>query len=322
VEGLDKVDSWLLENADRLDLQVRNFDNKILLEVGIHDLEASILVKGVRYYGRGTGVTEGLALKKACAEAIERFFLNHFKFVNSNGIAIHESFERAALAATNELVERDLFLCHFLTSTPFFPSSIESIFLDKIIRKLNVINVSVQFYFMGDFENGHASLCVIGGLKASVPFGYILGTAAGRGEAADLLAFLEAFRNYAHLRPEQAISIDDFLAKNLDSTVSFKDHGNLALNTDYAEMLKSIYFSGPTIRPDSTTLLKDLRSHKLDMRDTPFEKSPLVVVRSSSVTLQSLFVGLPSSENLNLSRLKEFKKGRSFKLTTLPHPFN
>lgn len=86
---MGSLDKWLLANAAKINLQIRIFDNHILDLLGIFDVEAEIQVFGKKFWGRGTSFNKDLSLKKACSEAIERFFLHKYKFGNSNGMATH-----------------------------------------------------------------------------------------------------------------------------------------------------------------------------------------------------------------------------------------
>jgi len=113
------LEKWLLANVDKLNLQVRFFDNHSLAALGIIDIEVELLIANEKYWGRGTSFDKNMALIKACSEAIERFFLHKNKFATSNGMATHINENLAREAATLELIERDLFLCRYLTQTPF-----------------------------------------------------------------------------------------------------------------------------------------------------------------------------------------------------------
>jgi hypothetical protein len=326
VENLEKIDQWILENSETLDLNVKLFENTTLESFGIFDLETSIRIGERTYFGRGTAFERELALKKACSEAIERFFLSKNRYTTSNGIAVHQSYELAAKAAQSELIERDLFMCHFLTSTPFSPVEIQNDFLLRVKRSLSLHGAHITFYSMGSLNGIEGILCAIDGLSASEPFGYILGSSAGNSTNLWQSAFLEAFRNFAHLDKNRSLSLESFLEKEKGEGVGFIDHGLLALDIGYASKLKEIYFNESFVaqRSEKSEQKVFIRLEEIEKKETIFEGSPLIVTRATSSELQNLFVGTTDISNVNRSRLEKFSELRNKKLSLsmLPHPFN
>jgi hypothetical protein len=318
------LDHWLLANADKLDLQIRFFDNHILESLGIFDIEARIHVGEKNYWGRGTSFDKEIALKKACSEAIERFFLHKNKFLNSNGIAVHTSETLAIEAAKFELIERDLFLCRFLTKTPFFKIQLSSNSHKNWSRSLAGQSIGLNFYSMGLINSIRGVLCVIDGLEYPEPFGYILGTAAGNLNTAIESSFIEAFRNFAHYKKSQSMTLTEFTEKMSKREIDFKEHGNLALDPQYAQTLKNDLFTCADPLEVNESINLGLNFDKLSAEETPFQDAPMAVVRATSTKLQNLFVGNVTEANLNLNRLKSFciSYNRPYQLYNLPHPFN
>lgn len=322
---MDTLDLWLSENASRIDLQVQVFQNVLLEKFNISDIESSIQIDGKKYWGRGTTTDVNLSLRKSCCEAIERFFLHREKIATSNGMAVHLSPSHAINSATNELIERDLFLCHFLTQTPFKKIKSDVLWINNILDQLRETNIEISFYSMGSINSVEAILCTISGIKAKDSFGYIMGTAAGdKRDSSIESAFLEAFRNYAHLKRENSISLDTFMEKASQKNINFIDHGNLALNIEYANKALTDILTNDlaiVINEDFDLKMKDCF---FDKKDTAFFNTPLYISRITSKSLQNLFVGISNEEKLNKERLLNFCKSYQapYKIVGFPHPFN
>ena len=105
---------------DLLNLQVSQLAWPNLLGFEVFDYEVSIVIDGKLSTGRGVDEIESLALDKAIGEAFERSLAERLPVERrGGGFAVHPERELAIKAARLELIERDSFYCHFLTSTPF-----------------------------------------------------------------------------------------------------------------------------------------------------------------------------------------------------------
>lgn len=105
---------------DQLNLQVSQHVWPHILGFDVFDYEVSIEIDGIRFTGRGVAENESLALDKAIGEAFERSLAERMpQDRRGGGFAVHQERERAVRAAKLELIERDAFFCHYLTSTPF-----------------------------------------------------------------------------------------------------------------------------------------------------------------------------------------------------------
>lgn len=177
---------------------------------------------------------------------------------------------------------------------------------------------------MGILNSAQTVLCAIEGLRSHEPFGYIFGTSSGDLNLAIKSSFLEAYRNFAHHKNDQSISLAEFFEKSETTKIDFTDHGNLALDPQYAEALKNDFFSSTESQEINEQIDLNLSCEILNRADTPFEDAPLSVVRVSSPNLQNLFVGNTTEKKLNVHRLKNFCKtyNRPYQVYKLPHPFN
>jgi ribosomal protein S12 methylthiotransferase accessory factor YcaO len=116
---------WLRDEGRRF--RARIYDLGVIDDAlpGYHDYAVNLTVGRVRYDGRGQARTAALALSKATGEAVERWLVDRCRrrgeLETSSGLAVHTTARRARDNARRELIERDLFLCHLLTGTPFNP---------------------------------------------------------------------------------------------------------------------------------------------------------------------------------------------------------
>ena len=115
----EKLADWLFKNREPLNLTV--FKAQWVKEwlPQFHDLRVQIDLDGRMYEGRGMDMDTDLAFTKAGAEAMERAIVHKSQERNTSGIALHTDELKAKKNAFYELLERDQFLCHFLTKTPF-----------------------------------------------------------------------------------------------------------------------------------------------------------------------------------------------------------
>lgn len=327
MESLGKIDGWILNNSNLLNLQVRIFENDLLAHFGINDIDVTVTINGKTIAGRGTDFDQNIALKKALSEAIERYFLSTNRFPTSNGMAAHTSIPLATNSAKSELIERDLFFCHFLTGTPFFEIFPSDKYLIPVKEHLNKSNVSIQFYSLGNIGHTECILCSISGLMCNNPFGYIFGTAAGAFNDSVRSSFLEAIRNFANLKIENSISLKDFDLIAKSRHIQFEEHGNLALDVEYAQIFQEIFFpQNVSQKPaQNASVLDNIIVDNIDTKGSLFEDSPFVVVRAHSDLLQDLFLGCTTTSVLNIPRLSQFCEARGIEFSIfdrIPHPFN
>ena len=127
---------------------------------------------------------------------------------------------------------------------------------------------------------------------------------------------MEAYRNYAHHRKDQSISLAEFNNKSRTAKIDFTDHGNLALDIQYALQLKYDFFGEVNFVERNESFEPEFNCEILNLSNTPFESAPISVVRASSEKLQNLFVGHATEQKLNRLRLERFCKAHnsSFKI--------
>jgi hypothetical protein len=115
----------------------------------LHTIHFSFPNKGLDYYGLGSDTNEKLAYVKAVVEFYERksFYDEGIKcgFTSTNGIAGHRFYNLAQKAAIAELYERDAFLCHWYSQTPFFKVENTNTDVQNVITELSGLKIKTLF---------------------------------------------------------------------------------------------------------------------------------------------------------------------------------
>lgn len=284
------------------------------------DISVSTHINGKEVFGSAYGETEDLALTKAVAELLERAVVVEQNLATSSGLAAHTTAEAAAVNAAQELQERDLFLCHFLTRTPFTPTFQYPAAIEPFSKWLQHQKAEICFFELG--KTG--SVCLIDGRKCTTPFGFILSAAQKESPLQATLSTAISAGRRAHRiltsnRATPSLSLSEFLEIERPS---FQHHGQLALNIDYANSIAELFTGAPSHRPELPHATFEVTS--LKPQEPRLAECPLTVVCATSPDLQLLFTGALTSTKVNLARLSAFA-GRALNfehLNPLPHPFD
>lgn len=319
------LSDWILANAENLSLQVEDLQWVQKPFTGLHDIHASILIGNKRYEGRGSADSKDLAIIKAVAEAIERAVCLQ-SLPTTNGVAAHIDLEQAKKNAQNELLERDLFLSHFLTQTAFDVSTEWTAQLSLDLREdIGRAGDSIQIFRMRRNSHGQGFVCLIrGGMR----WGGIMGLSFGQGDEHSLVmkAALEACRYYWHRRSHRMLtenhSLESFLSL---SDWKYADNGRLGLNVDYFSKISHLF-------PESTECesgrdFVDYRSADFSFRELPVDLpelrgGPMKIVHCSADHIQPLLPGPFGQNEISQPGLLRFTNGREFVLENLPHPID
>lgn len=325
------IADWLINNIDKYDITFTELGWPRKYGLPFFDFACDLKINNVEFVGRGSSINRDEAIIKSFAEATERMNLKNSTITtSSNGIASHSDLSRARENAMTELIERDSFLCHFLTTTAFatysdkeIPENIKSwIFIFK------KFGVELFIRKMSSPDNLHCVFIGAFGENADKPFGLVIATACDSiSHRAMSKAFMEVSRAVAD-------KIENDLPKSInlrtwDAIESHQvwDHYRIALDSEYANWFRKNYL---TASP-----LKHLLTHqnKIDVSKIKFKiitknqdilkGLPIVTVRAWSPLAQEMYWGPVKPELLNLQRISQFK-GMSISMemvTNVPHPF-
>lgn len=310
-----KLATWLVDNAEALNLQVKRLhwvrDWKLSQW---SDVQVSIDIEGRTFIGRGTARGEELAFVKAGAEAIERAYCSGHQ-IHTMGVAAHTSIASAQENVLNELNERDAFFCHFYTKTPFLPLP-ESYLSDQTrsfmgaFDEIRSLGIGLRLFRALSYGNP-VFVCIAEGQRASPAWGGIIGLGSNAHEPRAIeSAFFECLRNVAAVAvngPPETLTKEDFA--QIQSPTS-QDRQCLAMNVDYWKEIAFLFPDrlGKNLPlPPKATVSVSWIVEKLDCPFPILRVAPVVVYRArlDESNGDTLFRGKDRSPT-TLARLSEF----------------
>lgn len=315
------IEEWLETNVSKLEISTNQLTKIQEFFPDLHDFETTITENGRKFYGRGTKPDEDLAVTVSLIESLERIVVRHSKISTTNGVAAHLTKRQAEKKAQFELIERDLFLSHFLTKTPFTPLLSSNGIPSKAKDYISENSDRLLFYKMRQTNLGTGYVCLISGGSR---WGGIFGLSFGNENPDELVqsAFLEAFRQYSYLRSsnqlEQSLSLVDF--NNL-KTWNFKSHALLSRNLDYFKSISDLFGENESnhviVYDDNEFKFKELKSNIV-----PFNSLPIYVIQCSNTNCQNLYVGLATKESISTVGINRFLGFEPMELNLSPHPLS
>lgn len=326
--------AWILNNPQlKLKSHHRMAISKWL--PGIHDTVTQIKNKKIQdWYGQGWGRSKYESIIKAVAEIFERELMvrNHIQI--SNGCAVHSTIEKAKENAIYELIERDAFLCHFLTETPFEPFrqsvTVFNVPLSRLIKNLKKKHIDIKVYKMRPAVSCAAIFIFVQCRKGPQKSGFQFGTACSSSyELAIEHALVEALRSVAHYNSQiknEQVNVANFESKKLKAIPEIKKHALIRLDQEYTNYFKKVFLKKPNLKEKvGAPILKfdQIKVKKLENKFSDLKDFPLVFVHAKSSRLQPLYFGGGNPEKINLKRLKIFSSNSDFQFpNSKPHPFS
>ena len=324
----ERLAQWLFENRKPLDLTVLKGQWVKEWLPKFHDVRVEIKLDGCVYRGRGMDKDADLAFTKAGAEAIERAVFSksqpEIKESGQGGVALHIEESQAKRNALYELLERDQFLCHFFTQTPFIelnPSDWGKIDFECIKSKLarEGIEIILKRTF---FLKPKTVICFARRLSpTSSGFKGIIGLGASDtlSESA-LKAVIECLTNVVW-RMENPFYSEDFQSFHSKKFYGPKEHSQLYLGNSPECDLDWI-FCQPTDDTKSLEWEDKVTFEKINVHLELLKTAPIHIFKASSKDVQNLFYGPTKREDLNWIRLEKFKGKNLSKedINWAPHP--
>ncbi len=316
----------LYEVLKNKDIKIKHFDWPKKIGSKYFDIEVSFKREGLNFVGRSLSLDADHALKVAAVEALERGVVYFGNFKTSNGIAGHTNPLAAQEFAINELLERDIVLCHYYGKVGF--QKIDSIYLSELFSKFQSVmaqvdeyNVKLDFYYRKTQDAKHTVILVTTGLEAKVPFGMNLTAKCSNSISYSLEgAFKEAIPNIIHYQIanfSEALTIDQF---NGLSFTSVQDQQSLARNIDFAKKASKHFYYSDKVRAvrDISISVEELNWKEHEQLSL-FHGLPLYYYRALSKSTQKLFFGQVQKDSLNQNRLIDYA-GEEKMWSKLPHP--
>lgn len=316
------IEEWLATNVSNLEIATNQLTKIQELIPDLYDFETTITVNGRKFHGRGTKSDEDLAVTVSLVESLERVIVRHSNISTTNGVAAHNIKWQAEEKSLFELIERDLFLSHFLTKTPFTPLQQSKVISQKAKNYISDNSDKLSFYKMRQTNFGTGYICLISGESR---WGGIFGLSFGNENQSDLIqsAFLEAFRQYSYLRSsnllDHSLSLEDFY--NL-KTWSFKSHALLSRNLDYFKSISDLFAEKNESNHIVAYDKSEFKFKELKSGIAPFSSLPIYVIQCTSLNCQNLYTGLATKESISKAGLKRFLGFEPLELNLLPHPLS
>lgn len=277
-----------------------------------HDYQVNISLEGKSYQGHGIDQDEELAMIKALSEAIERAICTKYN-INSTGVAVHSNIDEAISTAKRELIERDIFLCHFLTNKPFknsYSSRIDTINMDLIKSKLESYGVFIHLFEMTPTKELFNAVCISTCPKGKIPYSSIIGLGCEYSlMEAQKKALLECLRNTVWFIKEGHkenidINCNTFQSKSIHNS---EDHHNLYLNKECYPFIEDLINSNAKSLEQNDIFLNQILCKSLEPVFSVIADAPIYISQASSDKLQNIFYGPTTEEKINFERLSQFK---------------
>ena len=331
-----KLISWLYVNRQRLNVAVYTGRWVVKWLPKFHDLSVEIKLDGETYIGRGMDKDEDLAIVKGGVEAIERaVVLSHTKNTGAakhiGGFALHSEEAIAKQNALYKLMERDQFLCHFLTKTPLIDLKLSDLNLSEwkkvhfeyIQKKLAKKGVEIILK-RTLFSRPKTVICLARSVFPT-PSGFrgIIGLGASDSLAESTSkAIIECLTNVVY-RMEYS-HWEDFNTFKTKPSYEPEDHSLLYFGNSPECELDWIFCKSAK-EPKSIEEENWEDKVTFEKLDIPFDilrDAPIHIFKASSQETQNMFYGPTKKEHLTWNRLEKFKgKKLSEKdINWAPHP--
>ncbi len=324
---------WINKNSTSLGLVFTKFSWTEELSTELYDIECNLKIDGREIISRGTDSDFTTATMKATAEALERAFLQQIdEAETSNGIAVHYNREQAELSAICELLERDSFFCHFLSSTPFIEiphHELPNCKVSKsIIDFLHSKGAEIRFGYLSTDSRLSGVVCAIFGLDLPNPFGMTLGTSVKKSfDDAVRSALIESSRSAASYFTQlgQPLTLNEFYKRQ--RPFGPFDHALLGTITDYARDFRKRFFecrnNTPKYIPTDLQEIQITTFEPVFFGSTQIENPPIFMARASSTALLNLYFDEFKCTQNELKRISVFigEKFDMNKVNYSLHPF-
>lgn len=306
-----KIIDWIIANKNQFKLNVINVSGLSKVLEGYHDFVVEISIKSKRYCGRGTDANEEVAFLKAFSESVERFLTEKYKLATSSGVSVHWSIEKCKENSLEELIERDIFLCHFLLggNLKYFDSE-KTLFYKSQLEKNKI---AITFYKLSSSDEGHCVLALIGNKNKITKLIFGISYKKHLDDAIEH-AVIESLRDYLAVGNIQSdLDVEGFLKIQ---NYKIEDHKNIGLNEKYT----SLYFGSRKNEVEIKEIAKEkVVFQKLELEED-LQGCPLVSIRATSSEAQSLWIGITTKEAINYERLRSIRG--DFEICNIPHFFN
>ena len=283
----------ILANAKSLGLKVKKLSWGKYYLGGLYDFRIKTNLFGEDVWGVGIDTDEETAFLKAFSESIERAYCIENE-IRSNGVSVHWTVEDAKRNSLSELIERDVFLCHYLTGEA--AKRVENSLVQEVNGTLSKRSCRVKVYQLS-CVNQHCVFLTVGENGAT-------GNIIGLGAAVDSKTALQKsvveclFRLVAESENKEFPSVE--------SVENPADHYNFHLSKPTLKDSKLILNSSFSKKVNTLNFNIDFDWNIIGNLNEMLPGLELYVVKGNAPSLQTMFYGEVSEDKVNISRLREF----------------
>jgi len=299
----------ILTNAESLKLKVKklSWGNDYL--GGLYDFRIKTNLFGEDSWGVGIDIDEETAFLKAFSESVERGYCKKNK-IRSHGVSVHWTVEDAKRNSLNELIERDVFLCHYLTGEA--AKRVENSLIQEVNGILSKRSCRIKVYQLSSV-NEHCVFLTIGENGAT-------GNIIGLGAAVDYETALRKSVVECLFRLVAESDSKEFGAVEIVSNPA--DHYKFHLSKPVLKDSKLILNSSFSNKVNALNFIIDIDWNVIGNLGQIIPGLELYVVKGNAPSLQAMFYGEISEGKINFSRLREFfgKVVELKDLETILHP--
>ncbi len=271
-----KLIKWILGNANKLDLRVRQLTWINAFEQDPCDLEANIRIGELAFIGRGAANDGDSAICKSVCEAIERFFCFENK-ISSTGVAGHFDPDLAKRNAEFELIERTALALHVQNLIPF--ERLDTKVIKVQVQDNDPIQMNLHLLKMISPLEVSAIFCLCEGVTTGAGIGGILGLGCDYDKATAIKkAKIECLRNVKALKYE---FIDSISKEEFDKieNLTAKNRQQLLFDKSYCEkLIKNLIYTetrspgkSPFVFPQLKLGFEQLSASASELLDCPLQ---------------------------------------------------
>ncbi|MFT6631934.1 MAG: hypothetical protein ACJAS4_001895 [Bacteriovoracaceae bacterium] len=283
----------ILSNAELLGLKVQKLSWGEEFLGGLFDFRVKTNLFGEETIGIGIDQNEEVAFLKAFSESVERAYCKKNN-IRSHGVSAHWCKESAKENSLCELIERDMFLCHFLTGKG--AKRVENSDIQEVNAGLSSKGCRLKVFQLSTLNNYNVFVTI----GENGALGNIIGLGASiDSESALKKSMIEClFRLIA----EAGRSSSD-LNKDVENPIEHYLYHLESPRLVNSMLLKNSSFSSKVINKSADI---DVEWEELGNLNEIIPGLKLCVLRGRTKSLQGMYYGNTSEQKVNFSRLKEF----------------
>jgi hypothetical protein len=283
----------ILSNAELLGLKVQKLSWGEEFLGGLFDFRIKTNLFGEETIGIGIDQNEEVAFLKAFSESVERAYCKK-NDIRSHGVSAHWCKESAKENSLCELIERDMFLCHFLTGKA--AKRIEKREIQNVNMVLSAKGCRLKVFQLSTLNNYN--------IFVSVGENGALGNIIGLGASLDFESALKKSMIECLFRlVAEAGRSSRNISKDVENPIEHYLYHLESPRLVNSKLLKNSSFSSQVF---NKSVYIDVEWEELGNLNEIVPGLELCILRGRTKSLQGMYYGNTSEQKVNFSRLIEF----------------